>query len=151
MTMRDLHNNVVPVQALRAQTINQAGGALNTGAVDLTGFNAAQIVVHFGDIDELGASPVGAAKVEVKLEHAEDDGTGSPGAFANVTAADVTGVASVAAGVVATATSDLTPASLGYVGDKRFIKVTLTPTGLTNGGPVGVIVNKGHARHAPAA
>ena len=52
--------------------------------------------------------------------------------------------------MVATATSDLAPTSVGYVGDKRFIRVTLTPTGLTNGGPVGVIVNKGHPRHAPA-
>ncbi len=151
MTMRDLHNNVAPVQALPAQTISQGTGALNTGTVDLKGFAGAQVVVHYGDIDEMGASPVGGAQIAIKLEHADDDGSGSPGAFANVTAADVTGVAGVAAGVVATATSDATPTSLGYVGDKRYLRVTLTPTGLTNGGPVGVIVNKGHPRHAPAA
>ena len=151
MTMRDLHNNVAPVQALPARTINQGTGALITGAVDLKGFAGAQVVVHYGDIDEMGASPVGGAQIAVKLEHADDDGSGSPGAFANVTAADVTGVAGVAAGVVANATSDATPTSLGYVGDKRYLRVTLTPTGLTNGGPVGVIVNKGHPRHAPAA
>ncbi len=151
MTMRDLHNNVAPVQALPAQTINQGTGALNTGAVDLGGFAGAQVVVHYGEIVEMGASPVGGAQIAIRLEHADDNGSGAPGAFADATVADVTGVASVAAGVVATATSDLVPTSFGYVGDKRYVRVTLTPTGLTSGGPVGVIVNKGHPRHAPAA
>lgn len=151
MTMRDLHNNVAPVQALPAQTISQGTGALNTGAVDLGGFSGAQVVVHYGEIDEMGASPLGGAQIAIKLEHADDNGSGAPGTFVNATGADVTGVASVAAGVVATVTSDLVPTSFGYVGDKRYVRVTLTPTGLTSGGPAGVIVNKGHPRHAPAA
>ena len=151
MTMRDLHNNVAPAQALPAQTINQGTGALNTGTVDLSGFNGAQVVVHYGEIVEMGASPIGGAQIAIKLEHADDDGSGAPAAFTDATAADVTGVAAVTAGVVATATSDLVPTSFGYVGDKLYIRVTLTPTGLTSGGPVGVIVNKGYPRHAPAA
>ena len=151
MTMRDLHNNVVPVQALPAQTISQGTGALNTGAVDLKGFAAAQVVVHYGNIAEMGASPVGSAQIAITLEHADDNGSGAPGTFSNVTAADVTGVAGVTAGVVATVTSDLAATSVGYVGDKRYIRATLTPTGLTAGGPAGVVVNKGHPRHAPAA
>ena len=151
MTMRDLHNNVAPAQVLPAQTISQGTGALNTGAVDLGGFNGAQVVVHYGEIVEMGASPIGGAQIAIKLEHADDNGSGTPGTFTEATAADVTGVAAVSAGVVATATSDLTPTSFGYVGDKRYVRVTLTPTGLTSGGPVGVIVNKGYPRHAPAA
>lgn len=151
MTMQDLNSNVAPVQALVAGTINQGTGALVSGNVDLAGFNAAQIVVHFGVITEMGASPTGAARIDVKLEHADDDGTGAPAAYAEVTDADVTGTAGVAAGVIATPSSDLAPVTAGYVGDKRFIRATLTPTGLTVGGPVGVIVNKGHPRHAPAA
>ncbi|RMD62208.1 MAG: hypothetical protein D6826_07960 [Alphaproteobacteria bacterium] len=149
MTMQDLHSNVAPVQALPAQTINQATGALVSADVDLAGFNAAQVVVHFGDIVELGASPVGSAQIAVTLEHAGDDGTGAPGPYSAVAAADVIGVAAVSGGIVATVTSDLVPMSVGYVGDRRFIRITLTPTGLTSGGPAGVIVNKGHPRHAP--
>ena len=151
MTMQDLNSNLAPVQAIPARTISQVGGALVSGNVDLAGFNAAQVVVHYGDIDEMGASPQGSAQIAVKLEHADDDGTGAPGAYAEVTAADVTGAGSVAAGVVATPVSDLVPTTVGYVGDKRFLRITLTPTGLTNGGPVGVLVNKGHPRHAPVS
>ena len=150
MTMHDLNGNLAPVQALPAQTIDQAGGALVSGNVDLAGFNAAQVVVHYGDIDEMGASPQGAAQITIKLEHADDNGSGAPGTYAEVTDTDVTGVGAVTAGVVATAISDLVPTTAGYVGDKRFLRATLTPTGLTNGGPVGVLVIKGHPRHAPA-
>ena len=149
MTMQDLNSNLAPVQALAAQTINTGSGALVSGNVDLAGFNAAQIVVHFGEIIEMGASPLGSAQIAVKLEHADDNGSGAPGAYANVTDADVSGVSGVAAGVVASPNSDLVPVTVGYVGDKRFLRATLTPSGLTSGGPVGVIVNRGHPRHAP--
>ncbi len=150
MTMQDLNSNLAPVQALVAQTINQASGALVSGDVDLAGFNAAQIVVHFGDIVEMGVPPIGSAQIAVKLEHADDDGSGVPGTYANVTDADVSGVSGIAAGIVASPTNDLVPVTLGYLGGKRFIRATLTPTALTVGGPAGVIVNRGHPRHAPA-
>lgn len=53
MTMQDLNSNVAPVHAIAAQSINQAGGALVSGNIDLAGFNAAQLVVHYGNIDEM--------------------------------------------------------------------------------------------------
>ena len=147
MTMRDLHNNIAHVTAVAPQTIS--GSNIVSGNIDLTGFNAAEVVAHLGDIDELGGSPVGAAKLEVKLEHADDDGTGSPGAYANVDLADVIGPSSVTGGIVASTTSDGNFLEVGYLGDKRFLRVTLVPTGLTNGGPVTAWVTKGSPRHAP--
>ncbi len=147
MTMRDLHNNIAHVTAVAPQTI--AGANLVSGNIDLIGFNAAEVVAFLGDIDELGGSPVGAAKLEVKLEHADDDGTGSPGAYANVSLADVIGPASVSGGIVASTTGDNNFLEIGYLGDKRFLRVTLVPTALTNGGPVAAWVAKGSPRHAP--
>ncbi len=149
MTMRDLHNNVDPVRCIAAQTITQGGGAIVSGNVDLQFFNSAELIVEFGDIDEMGGSPVGGAQIAVKLEHADDDGTGSPATYADVVLADVLGPATVTSGVVATPTTDVAPITVGYVGDKRFLRVTLTPTGLTNGGPVTAIVLRGHPRHGP--
>ncbi|MFQ5774183.1 MAG: hypothetical protein ACE5GS_06685 [Kiloniellaceae bacterium] len=148
MTMRDLHDNIATVVAVAPQTI--AGANLQSGNIDLQGFNSAEIVVALGDIDELGGSPVGSAKVELKLEHADDDGTGNPGAFGNVTLAEVIGPASVTGGIVGSTTNDnAVRIEVGYLGDKRFIRATLVPTGLTNGGPVCALVLKGHPRHAP--
>ena len=149
MTMRDLHNNLVPTRAIQVQTITSS--ALTSGNLDLAGFNAAELLVDFGDIDEMGASPQGSAQVAIKLEHAEDDGTGAPGSYANVTLLDVIGVGTVTSGVVSTVTTDTAPVRVGYVGGKRFLRVTLTPTGLTNGGPIGAWLLAGRPRHAPAS
>ena len=132
MTMRDLHNNIAHVTAVAPQTI--AGSNLASGDIDLVGFTAAEVVAYLGDIDELGGSPLGAAKLEVKLEHADDDGTGSPGAYANVGLADVLGPVAVTNGIVASTTGDNAFLEVGYLGDKRFLRVTLVPTALTNGG-----------------
>ncbi len=142
MTMRDLHNTTTVVRAVRPQTITSSNIA--SSGIDLQGFNAAEIVVEFGDIDEMGGSPVGAAKVDVQLEDSDDNST-----FADVTLVDVIGPSSVTSGIVATTTTDANPLEVGYVGDKRYIRVTLKPTGLTNGGPITAFVIKGHPRHAP--
>lgn len=153
MTMRDLHSNLAAVHAIPAQTINQAGGALQSGAIDLAGFASADVAVHFGAVVELGPSPAAGAKIDVRLEHAADDGTGAPGVFADITDADVigvSGVSGVVGGITNSTTDDTNVVSVGYVGDRRFLRVTLTPTNLTSGGPAGVLMVKGHPRHAPA-
>ena len=146
--MRDLHENLTPTRAIQVQTISAA--ALVSGDLDLAGYEAAELLVDFGDIDEMGNSPEGGAQIAIKLEHADDDGMGMPGGYAEVALSDVLGPASVTAGVVSTVTSDLAPVAVGYVGGRRFLRVTLTPTALTNGGPAGCWLLKGRPRHAPA-
>lgn len=150
MTMKSLNALLDAVQSIVAQTVS--GSNVGSGDIDLDGFNAAEIVAHFGDIDEMGGSPVGSAKMDVRVEHADDDGTGSAGTYADATAKDVVGKdvqATITSGVVMSATTDLDTLQCSYVGDKRFIRVTLQPTALTNGGPAGVIVAMGEPRHAP--
>jgi len=151
MATRSTYSDILPVRLLQAQTISSS--ALNTGDVDTQSFDSMQIVVDFGDIAEMGASPEGAAQIAVLLEHANDDGTGSAGTYTAVAASDVDsdGAHTVSAGVVTTPTSDLVPVRFNYIGSRRFIRVTLTPTGLTSGGPVGVWALKGHAHQTPVS
>ena len=151
MTMMDLHNNISHDIAATPKTIVNSGSPENivSGDIDLQGFNSAEVVAFIGDIDELGGSPVGSAKIDLKLEHAEDDGSGSPDTYSNVALADVIGPSSVTSGIVASTTSDQTFLEVGYRGDRRFLRVSLIPTGLPNGGPVAAWVERGHPRHAP--
>lgn len=151
--MRDLYNNISAVAAHPIATLTTTGSPqFNTsGDIDLQFFESATVLLDLGDIDELGGSPVGTAKVEVQLEHADDDGTGSAGTYSNVALADVVGPSSVSNGIVGSYTDDQTVKKVcGYIGGKRFIRLTARPTGLTNGGPVSMLVIKGHPRHAPA-
>lgn len=146
MTMFDLNSRLTSVNALVPQTITTS--AINSGNEDLFGFNAALVVVAPGSIDGLNAGSPTGGTIAVKLEHADDDGSGSPGSFSEVALADVVGPSSVASGVVATLSESNTGIQqVSYRGDKRWIKVTLTPAGLGSGGPIGVQVIKGHGRH----
>ena len=147
--MRDLHNNLSPTRAIQVQTIT--GSPLVSGNLDLAGFEAAEVLVDFGDIDEMGSSPQGGAQIAIKIEHADDDGSGSPGSYAEVALTDVIGPGAVSSGVVSTVTNDAVPVRVGYVGGKRFLRLTLTPTSLTNGGPVGGWLLRGRPRHAPTS
>ena len=146
MTMRDLFNAVLPERAIQIQTITDT--ALQSGDIDLGGFNAAEVFVDFGTVEGLSGSPSGV--VAVKLEHAEDGGGGTPGTYAEVAVTDVLGPTSVAGGVVATVTAEGV-ARVGYLGGRRFLRVTLTPTGLGSGGPAGAWVLNGRPRHGPVA
>ncbi len=146
MTMKDTFNNLAPVVAINPQTITSTGSPqdLVSPGIDLQFFNSALVVAHIGDIDELGSSPVGSSKIEMELEDSDDDVT-----YTDVTLADVVGPSSVTSGIVASSTTDQTTMKCGYVGDKRYIRVRLLSTTLTNGGPVSAMVIKGNDRHAP--
>ncbi len=146
MTMKDTYNNLAPVVAISPQTITSTGSPQNltSPAIDLQFFNSALVVAHLGDIDEMGSSPVSASKVEMEIEHG-DDGT----TWTDVALADVVGPTSVTNGIVASSQADQTTLKCGYIGDKRYIRVILLSTTLTNGGPVSAMVIKGNDRHAP--
>jgi len=146
MTMRDLSHDLAFGSSVTVQTIS--AGNLTGSGVDLKGFNSATVLLVMGDIDEMGGSPQGSARIDVQLQHS-DDGSG----WGNVTDGDVvdlSGVTSVTGGIVASTSDDRTPVAVGYVGDKRYLRAILQPTGLSNGGPAGAVVIKGQPRHAPA-
>ncbi len=151
MATRSTYADVLPVRLLQAQTIT--GSALNTGDVDLQGFDSIQFFVDFGDIAEMGASPEGGAQIEIKVEDADDDGTGSAGAYGNADSVDIdsNGDLTVSSGVVSNPTSDAALVRFSYIGSKRFVRVTLTPTGLSTGGPVGIWAMKAHPHRAPVS
>jgi hypothetical protein len=146
MTMRDLVNAIAIANSVPPQTI--AGANLTGAGVDLAGFGSATVVLVLGDIDELGGSPVGGAKIDLRLQHSDDNA-----AWADVTEADViglSGVTAVVGGVVASTTGDAVPVDVGYRGERRYLRAVLQPSGLSNGGPAGAIVIRGHPRHATA-
>ena len=150
--MRDLHSNVGIAHAISAQTVTSGGGAVNSGDVDLQGFGSAEIVLNIGANG--GDTLNGTNYFEVLIEHADDDGTGAAGAYAAVEADDVIGV-TPASGVVVTiddAAEDELSYNVGYIGDKRFVKVTITPNGtLTNGNPMSCDIVKGNPKLSPVA
>ena len=141
--MKDLYNDLKALDRITNQVITDT--AKNTGDVDLQGYESAVIAVNLGvNGDTLDATNY----VKVTVQHGDTTTT-----YTTVTAPDVLG-ATPASGVVVTddgAADDDATYLVGYIGGKRYVKVTVTPIGtLTNGTPVSVDVFASHERHAPA-
>lgn len=145
--MKDLHSKIKPIGTLLPIVVSATG---NSGDIDLAGFDSAEILILAG-ID--AGSGLGAShNLAFTLTHADDDGTGAAGSYANVAAGDVIGV-TPSSGVVLTIDStdeDDLLYRIGYVGGKRFIKLTWTETG-TVSMPMAVVVIKGDPLDAPTS
>ncbi len=124
--MRDLQHKISTVKSFypAAQTATVTG----TG-VDLTGYESAVAIVHVGAYTDGTHTP--------KLQESSDNSI-----FADVAAADLLGAfAALAANV-------LQP--VGYIGQKRYIRVLVTVAGATTGAVYGAVIVRGDARHLPA-
>lgn len=155
-TTRSLHDKLfVNQNCIIPQTLTQAASpdGIVSQNVDLKGFDSALFALVMGDIDEMGGSPVGAADIQVFLEHADDDGNGNPDTWAPCPDRCIDGQTPGVAdsGVFIVGGSDADAASWGLITERRFARVTLNPVGLTNGGPVGVVVIQGHAHFEPVS
>jgi len=140
--MKDLYNHIEFVQAIKPVLVldNTVPAA---ATVDLAGFNSAVIELSVG----LKSADTGT--ITLKAEHS--DAT----SFADVAAADMQGV-TPAEGVIYTIDADSDDSTsrivkFGYVGGKRYLKLTIAEVGANaNGVILGVTVVKGHGLDVPA-
>jgi hypothetical protein len=145
--MHNIVNNIGIEQSLMPQVIQAS--AVNTGNIDLQGAEALAVVVLVGNIvDTLD----GTHRIDVKIEHAEDDGTGAPGAYAACADDDVLNFTGLASGIFLSVDASGKKQKrhvIGYRGGRRFVKVTATPVGLTTGGPIALLALKGNLNQLP--
>ncbi|MEZ0226541.1 MAG: hypothetical protein ACAH83_18435 [Alphaproteobacteria bacterium] len=147
--MHDLVNNLSLSQNLNPQTIQAA--ALDTGNIDCQGAGMLAVVLLVGNIvDTLDATH----RIDCKIEHADDNGAGAPGAYAACTDDDVLNFANLSSGQflsIDAANKEQKRHVIGYRGAKRFVKVTATPVSLTTGGPIAMLAIKGNLNQTPAS
>ena len=143
--MKDLANNLIAVQSL-APAVRTADA--NGTGVDLQGFEGAMVIF---DIGAEGDTLSGSVKVDVKLEHSDDDSSYS----AVVSNNDITDGSIDSNGIWATFDDNAeAPAvvSIGYVGGKRYVRAVADFTGShSSGTPMSAMVMKGFARHSENA
>jgi hypothetical protein len=147
--MHNIINNIGITQVLNPQTIQAA--ALGSGDIDMLGAEALCVTVLFGNIaDTLDATH----RIDVKIEHADDDGTGVAGSYAACADADVLNFTGLSSGIfksLSAAGDKSKRYAIGYIGGKRFVKVTATPVSITTGGPVAMLTLKGNLNQLPVA
>lgn len=143
--MRDLYSNIGAVIALPAATYNaDAAGAV----IDTLGFGSVAFALSVG---VGGINFTGTNKVEFVLEHS-DDGS----AFEVVPADEVLGVAAMGAdGIVKAlkaAHADPSVTRFGYIGDRRYLRLTADFSGTHGTGtPISAVAILGRPHSAPVA
>ena len=76
----------------------------------------------------------------INVQHADDDGAGSPDTYSNAAAVDLVG----SEGALSAANSR---SQIGYVGEKKFVRLQVVSTSTSSGATVGGTSILGDARH----
>jgi hypothetical protein len=142
--MKDMHSDIQAVVAIGAATLT----ADNTpAAIDLQGFDAAEIVLAIG---VGGITFSGTNKIEFVLTHSDDNST-----YTNVTTDDILGVTIASGGIIKSLVAAHAAAGVyrfGYVGSKRYLKLLADFSGTHGTGtPIAATVIKGRPNDAPVA
>jgi hypothetical protein len=139
--MKDLHSRIAVAELIAAAVIS----ADNTpAAVDLLGFDSAEIVLSIG---VGGITFTGTNKVEFVLTHSDDNSS-----YSNVTDADMLGVTGITGGIIkslvaAKAAADVS--RFGYIGSKRYLKLLADFSGTHGAGTaIAACVVKGNPERA---
>lgn len=129
MTVRDIKNNIDSASTLEPAL--RATGTANGTGVDLQGYGAAMVVVHFGAYTNGTHTP--------SLEHSDDNSS-----FSAASASDMDGsftaVSASAAG---------TTQRVGYRGSKRYIRAVMTVASGATGSYSSAVVIRGQATAVP--
>lgn len=136
--MRDLasHLAIQPVIAPAANTNLDATPLVGT-VIDKLGFESVTYAIVTGTLSDADAT------YAVLLEESDASGSG----FAAVADADMIGTEAAAGFTFA---DDGETRKLGYVGNKRYTRLTITPTAANSGNsPIAAIAILGHARSRP--
>lgn len=143
--MRDMHSNIKVVLGVGSAV----HAADNTpAAVDRQGYESAELILAVG----IGGITFDASnKIEVKVTHSDDDST-----YTAVAAADILGESSIGSGGIVLSLIAAHAAAavyrLGYVGNKRYLKVLFDFTGTHGTGtPMSATWVLGNPHYAPVA
>jgi len=127
--MLDLNSHISVAQTL-APAVHAA--TANGADVDLANYDAAVLVFDVGVVT--------ANDLVLTVQEADDDGAGAPDTYANVAAANLDGTIPTL-----TTATDEAVTTVGYIGNKRWIRAVVTDGG-TGSASFGVAVVRGKGR-----
>jgi len=137
--MRDLHHNITPARGISPAAAGTDNTAIVSQINDRAGYDSVEFIIL------IGANTDTNATFAVKVEESDDAGFASPNEVDDINLLGTEAAASFTA-----ADDDNKVRKIGYVGNKRYQRVTITPSGNDSGNifVAGVWLN-GHPRHAP--
>ena len=136
--MRDLHNNVKISRALSPVTITDDTAQVSE-IIDTRGFDSLEFAIATGTLADADAT------FTVLVEDGDDSGLSDNAAVAD---AELLGTEADASFTFA---EDDSVFKIGYVGSKRYVRLTITPANNTGNAPLSVVAIQGNAHQSPVA
>ncbi|MBP7704193.1 MAG: hypothetical protein KA105_02770 [Caulobacter sp.] len=140
MASRDLHNNVHTVPLITPVAARTDNTAIVSAIIDTAGYESCELVLV------TGANTDANATFAVLVEDGDNSALSDNAAVAD---AQLLGTEALAG---FTYSDDGECRKIGYVGPKRYVRVTVTPTGNDSGNIfIAGVALLGHPRNAPTA
>lgn len=130
MIMRDLHNHIHTLPGIAPQVITDNTAAVSA-IIDRRGYGALEFVITSGTLSDADTT------VTALLEESDDSGMSGATAVAD---ADMLGTEAEAS---LTFADDGETRKLGYIGTKRYVRLTMTPANNTGNIPIAAVVIMG--------
>lgn len=136
--MRDLHNNIAPKRVISPVSVSD-NTALVGQIIDRQGFNALEYIIATGSLADADAT------FTVLLEEGDNSALSDAAAVAD---GDMLGTEAQASFTFA---ADDKVFKLGYVGNKRYTRLTVTPAGNASAAVIAAVAVLGEPFSAPTA
>lgn len=138
--MKDLHNHIKPVPAISPAAARTDNTAIESAIIDRKGFESLEFLINIGTNTDTNAT------FAVLVEDGDDSGLSDNAAVAD---AELLGTEALAGFTVA---DDVECRKIGYVGNKRYVRLTITPAANDSGNIfVDAIAVLGHPHQGPTA
>lgn len=134
--MRDLHNNIDVRRAI-SPVVATDDTALVSQIIDCAGFDGVEFAIATGTLADADAT------FAVLVEH--DDASN----LATAAAVPDGQLLGTEAGASFTFAADNATKKIGYIGTKRYVRLTITPTGNTGNAPIAAVAIMGFPKLAP--
>ncbi len=134
--MNDLHNNVKAEVALNTTAISTNTTTVGN-IIDMQGYGSIEFIIQSGTLTDGTYTPLIEEGAVANLSDA-----------AAVADADLLGTEAAA---VFAATDDNTVKKLGYIGNSRYIRISIVSASTTSGGTLSAVSVKGNAGDMPVA
>ena len=140
MSTRDLHNNIHPLIGIAPVAARTDDTAIVSTIVDTAGYGSCEFVIITGTNTDADAT------FAVTVQDGDNSGLSDAG---TVAAAQLIGTTTLASFTFA---DDAETRKIGYLGGKRYVRVTVTPTGNGAGNIfIAGVWLLGHPANAPTA
>jgi hypothetical protein len=135
--MRDLHNNIHPVGPAVVTVTDTT--PIVSGIVDMQGYNALEFLIAAGTLADVDAT------FAVLVEDGDDSALSDAAGVADTYLLGTEALAGF------TYADDDEPRKIGYKGNKRYVRCTVTPAANTGSAPVAIIPVLAYPSVAPTA